>query len=51
MKIFIDIGNTNILFGKFDNNDILISQLRIVTSHLDNSDSDNSKLLEVHTTW
>ena len=46
MKIFIDIGNTNILFGKFDNNDILISQLRIVTSHLDNSDSDNSKLVE-----
>lgn len=46
MKIFIDIGNTNILFGKFDNNSRLVSQLRIVTSELDNSDSDNSNLMK-----
>ena len=34
MHILVDIGNTNILFGKFDNLD-LVEQLRIETEVFD----------------
>ena len=45
-KILIDIGNTNVLFGKFDNQDKLISQLRIITSSLELDNSNDNYLKE-----
>ena len=45
-KILVDIGNTNVLFGKFNNQNEIISQLRINTSSLELNKDNNLYLKE-----
>ena len=45
-KILVDIGNTNILFGKFDIENQLVSQLRVNTSYLKLDTNNNLYLKE-----